>query len=134
MSVFELRVAITTDEFNHLIAFYRDGLGLDPGEMWTDNGRGQLFNAGRGVIEVLDTTHSKSVDEIEVGRHVTGHIRFAFEVPDVYVAVKNAVNYGATLVNEPVLTPWNDLNARIESPDGIQITLFQTQSTNNESS
>lgn len=134
MSVFELRVAITTDEFNHLITFYRDGLGLDPGEMWTDNGHGQLFHAGRGVIEVLDTTHAKSVDEIEVGKHITGQIRFAFEVPDVHIAVKNALKYGATLISEPVLTPWNDLNARIESPDGIQITLFQTQSSNSENS
>lgn len=134
MSVFELRVAITTDEFNRLITFYRDGLGLDPGDMWTDNGNGQLFHAGRGVIEVLDTTHAKSVDEIEVGQHITGHIRFAFEVPDVELAVKNALTYGATLISEPVLTPWNDLNARIESPDGIQITLFQTQLSDNKNS
>ena len=125
MSIFELRVALTTGEFDRLVTFYRDGLGLDPGDRWTDNGRGQILNAGRGVLEILDTEHAASVDQIEVGRRVSGQIRFAFQVPDVYVAVENALKYGATLVHEPVLTPWNDLNARVESPDGLQITLFQ---------
>jgi len=128
MAVFELRVALTAEEFDRLVAFFRDGLGLDPGAMWTDNGRGQILHAGKGVLEILDTDHAASVDQIEVGRHVSGHIRFAFHVPDVHVAVENALKYGATLVHEPVLTPWGDLNARVESPDGLQITLFQAAS------
>jgi hypothetical protein len=33
MSVFELRVALTTEEFDRLVALYLDGLGLGPGEM-----------------------------------------------------------------------------------------------------
>jgi predicted enzyme related to lactoylglutathione lyase len=58
-------------------------------------------------------------------KRISGQIRFAFEVPDVHAALKRAIEYGATLVHEPVLTPWNDLNARVQSPDGLQITLFQ---------
>jgi hypothetical protein len=50
MSVLEMRVAITTSEWDALVTFYRDGLGL---------------------------------------------------------------------------VPWNDLNARVTAPDGMQITLFQ---------
>lgn len=129
MPVFELRVAITAEDYEKLVAFYRDGLGLDPGDMWTDNGRGQLFHAGRGVLEILDTQHATSVDEIEVGERVSGQIRFAFEVPDVKQAVDNALKFGATLVHEPMLTPWGDLNARVKSPDGLQITLFQKSAT-----
>jgi uncharacterized glyoxalase superfamily protein PhnB len=34
--------------------------------------------------------------------------------------------HGATLVHPPVRTPWGDLNVRLQDPDGIQITLFQT--------
>lgn len=133
MPVFELRVAVTTDEFDHLVAFYRDGLGLDPGDVWTDNGRGQIMNAGRGVLEILDTEHAASVDQIEVGQRVSGSIRFAFQVPDVRKAVDNALQYGAKLVSEPTLTPWNDLNARVESPDGLQITLFQAMQPTDKS-
>lgn len=126
MPVLELRVALTTQNFDRLVTFYRDGLGLDPGDMWTDNGQGQILHA---VLEVLDTTHATFVDEIEVGKPVGERLRFAFEVPDVQVALDNALQYGAKLVHEPILTPWNDLNARIESPDGLQITLFQTKLT-----
>lgn len=31
----------------------------------------------------------------------------------------------ATLMHEPIVTPWKHRNARLQSPDGLQITLFQ---------
>ena len=31
----EFRIALTTDNFEAAVAFYRDGLGLDPTDMWT---------------------------------------------------------------------------------------------------
>ncbi len=127
MSVFELRVALTVEDFEAAVAFYRDGLGLDPGELWTDNGRGQMFRAGRGTLEIFDPNYAVNVDQLEVGERVSGQIRFAFEVPDVNAAMQRALDYGATLVHEPVLTPWNDLNVRLRSPEGLQITLYQVQ-------
>lgn len=129
MTVNEFRVALTTEEFERAVAFYRDGLGLEPGELWTDNGQGQMFMAGRATLEIFDPGYANSVDQIEVGERVSGQIRFAFEVPDVQVAVERALKHGATLVHEPVLTPWNDLNARLQSPEGLQITLYQVQDT-----
>ena len=123
----EFRIALTIDRFNEVIEFYRDGMGLDPGDIWTDNGKGQMFYAGRAILEIFDPSYARSVDEIEVGESVSGKIRFAIQVDDVYAAVKRALLYGGTLIHEPVLTPWNDLNARIESPDGMQITLFEIQ-------
>lgn len=125
MTVLEFRVALTTEEWQRVVEFYRDGLGLDPGELWTDHGRGQIFNAGLATLEVFDLAHAEAVDQLEVGERVSGPIRFAFQVPDVDAALARALEYGAVLVHEPVLTPWNDLNARIKSPEGLQITLFQ---------
>ncbi len=125
MSVIELRVALTVDDFDKVTAFYRDGLGLEPGELWSDVGKGQIFYAGRGTLEVFDPAHAASVDALEVGETVSGQIRFAFEVSDVRAALERALQYGSTLVHEPVLTPWNHLNARVKSPEGLQITLFQ---------
>jgi catechol 2,3-dioxygenase-like lactoylglutathione lyase family enzyme len=127
MTVNEFRVALTTEDFDRAVAFYRDGLGLDPGELWTDNGQGQMFWAGRAILEIFDPAYANAVDQLEVGERVSGQIRFAFEVPDVHVALERALKYGATLVHEPVLTPWNHLNARLRSPEGLQITLFQVQ-------
>ena len=31
---------------------------------------------------------------------------------------------GAGWVAAPVLTPWGDRNARVQAPDGMQLTLF----------
>ena len=127
MAVQELRVALTTNEFERVVAFYRDGLGLDPADLWTseDGGHGQMFLAGRATLEVFDPAYAAHVDALEVGERVSGQIRFAFEVPDVNAAVKRAIEFGATLVHEPKLTPWGDLNARVQSPDGLQVTLYQ---------
>ena len=128
MSVFELRVALTTEDFEKAVAFYRDGLGLDPGDLWTHNGgRGQMFRAGRGTLEIFDPEYAAAVDQIEAGSSVSGQIRFAFEVPDIEQAMQRALKHGATLVHEPVLTPWNDLNVRLRSPEGLQIALFEVQ-------
>ena len=127
MSPLEFRVAFTSDDFEQAVRFFRDGLGLDPGDLWTDNGKGQLFRAGRAVLEIFDPQYAANVDQIEVGERVSGQIRFAFQVEDVRLTMERALEHGATLVHEPVLTPWNDLNVRIKSPDGLQITLFQVK-------
>ena len=125
MPVMELRVALTVEDFERVVTFYRDGLGLEPGDLWTEQGSGQIFAAGRATLEVFDPAHAEAVDRLEVGERLSGQIRFAFEVPDVHAALARALQYGATLVHEPTLTPWNDLNARVRSPEGLQITLFQ---------
>jgi predicted enzyme related to lactoylglutathione lyase len=125
MGVAEMRVALTVEDFDRAVAFYRDGLGLDAGDLWTDGGRGQMFMAGRGTLEIFDVDYAAGIDELEVGERVSGQIRFAFEVPDVREAVERALQYGAALVHDPVETPWGDLNARVESPEGLQVTLYQ---------
>ena len=56
---------------------------------------------------------------------MAGQIRFALQVPDLDAALKRALAHGATLVHDPVVTPWGDHNVRIQAPDGMQITLYQ---------
>ncbi len=124
--ILELRVALTTEDYERLVAFYREGLGLDPAQIWTnEQGRALIFEMGRATLEIFDERHAETVDQLEVGQRVSGQIRFALQVPDVDAALERAVAWGATLVHEPVTTPWGDYNARLQSPDGLQITLFQ---------
>ncbi|MEX1071335.1 MAG: VOC family protein [Anaerolineales bacterium] len=125
MTIMEMRVALTTEEFEKAVTFYRDGIGLDAGALWTEHGMAQLLLAGRATLEIFDEKQANSIDQLEVGQRVSGPIRFAFEVADVRAAVERALKHGGKLVHEPVLTPWNDLNARVQAPDGMQITLFQ---------
>jgi methylmalonyl-CoA/ethylmalonyl-CoA epimerase len=80
---------------------------------------------GRGTLEIFDEQHAASIDQIEAGQRVSGQVRFALQVPDLDAALKRVTAKGATLVHEPVITPWRHRNARLQSPDGLQITLFQ---------
>lgn len=125
--VLQLRVALTAADYDRLAEFYCVGLGIEPSATWqAAGGNGILLDLGSGTLEVFDREYARLVDEAEVGEPVSGPVRLALQVPDVHAAVKRVLAHGATLVHETVLTPWGDLNARVESPDGLQITLFQT--------
>lgn len=122
----ELRVALTVKDFDRSVGLYRDGLGLPVVDGWSsEEGRGVVLDAGRAALELLDETHARFVDRIETGREVSGPVRLAFEVPDVDRASKSLEGRGATAENEAVRTPWDHLNQRLRSPDGLQLTLFR---------
>ncbi len=124
--VLELRVALTTAQYERLVEFYCAGLGLAPAELWTDGqDRAVILDMGRATLELFDEPHAAAVDQIEVGRRVSGPIRFALQVPDLDGALERLTALGATLVHPPTVTPWGHRNARLQDPDGLQITLFQ---------
>jgi methylmalonyl-CoA/ethylmalonyl-CoA epimerase len=126
LPVMELRVALTTDAFERSVSFYRDGLGLEPAQVWPDDqGRALILNMGKATLEVFDEMQAQTIDHIEVGRRISGQIRFALQVPDLKAAMQRLLAHGATLVHPPVVTPWGDHNVRLQDPDGMQITLFQ---------
>jgi lactoylglutathione lyase len=124
--VLELRVALTAKDYDQIVALYTEGLGLEPAALWTsENTRAMLLEMGRATLEIFDEGHAAEVDQIEVGKRVSGQIRFALQVPDVETAAKRLIAKGAVLVHEAVTTPWGDTNIRLRAPDGMQITLFQ---------
>jgi lactoylglutathione lyase len=124
--VIELRVAITTSDYERLIKFYCDGLGIEPAQLWNNGqGRALILDMGKATLEIFDEIQAQTIDQIEAGKRVSGQIRFAIQVPDVEAAVERLLAHGATLVHPPILTPWGDYNVRLQDPDGMQITLFQ---------
>ncbi len=125
--VLELRVALTTDDYDRIVALYAEGLGLEPAALWTtEHSRALLLEMGRATLEIFDEGHAAQVDQIEVGARVSGPIRLAFRVPNVEAAAQRLIAKGAVLVHEAVTTPWGDTNVRLRAPDGMQITLFQS--------
>ena len=80
---------------------------------------------GNATLEIFDEAQAETIDQLEAGRRLSGQIRFALQVPDLKTAMERLLAHGATLVHSPVLTPWGDHNARLQDPDGMQITLFQ---------
>ncbi|MFF3248953.1 VOC family protein [Streptomyces sp. NPDC002870] len=124
--VAELRLVVTAEDYEEALAFYRDVIGLPERAAFTSpGGRVTILEAGRATLEITDPTHAAYIDDVEVGRRVAGHIRVAFQVANADAATRRAEQAGATVIKEPVITPWNSANARLQGPAGLQLTLFE---------
>ena len=124
-SVRELRLVVTAEDYDEALRFYRDVLGLRERAAYTSpGGRVVILEAGVATLELTDPPHAAFIDEVEVGRRVAGHIRVAFEVDDARATAAELAAAGATVIAEPTVTPWNSLNARLDAPAGLQLTLF----------
>lgn len=122
----ELRLVVTAADYAEALAFYRDVLGLPVRAVFeSPDGHVTLLDAGRATLELMDDANAAYIDEVEVGRRVAGHVRVAFEVDDAAGATSAAESAGARLVGAPTRTPWDSLNARLEAPGGLQLTLFE---------
>ena len=125
MSAKELRLVVTVDDYDAAVAFYRDALGLpERGSYTTGDAEVMILEAGRATLEIANRAQAEYIDEVEVGRRVAGKFRVALEVDDSAGTTARLAGAGAEVVAEPTRTPWNSLNARLETPGGIQLTLF----------
>lgn len=125
--VSQLRLVVEVEDFEEVVAFYRDTLGLTE-EFFVESEGGALvmaLQAGRATLEIVNPAQRRLIDELEVGREVSREIRVAFEVSDAVSATEQLVEGGAELIAPPTRTPWESLNSRLEAPGGLQITLFE---------
>ncbi|MFE7193894.1 VOC family protein [Kitasatospora sp. NPDC057541] len=124
-AVRELRLVVTAADYEQALHFYRDVLGLpERGAFASPDGRVTILEAGRATLEIADPSHADYIDEVEVGRRVAGHLRVAFQVDDATATTARLSAAGAEVIAEPVRTPWNSLNSRLEAPGALQLTLF----------
>jgi lactoylglutathione lyase len=126
-NVRELRLVVTADDYDAAVAFYRDVLGMPASAEYLseDQGRVVILEAGTATLEIGDVVHAEYVDRVEVGRRVAGHLRVALRMDDAAGATSAATRAGAEVVAPPTVTPWRSLNARVEAPGGLQLTLYQ---------
>jgi catechol 2,3-dioxygenase-like lactoylglutathione lyase family enzyme len=128
MTVGELRLVVTADDFDRALAFYRDVLGLPVvADYSSPDGRALLLDAGRARLELFDRRQAEHVDRVEVGRRVAGPVRVAFEVHDTAAVTQAAASAGAEVLAAPTRTPWGSLNARLAAPADLQLTLFSDE-------
>lgn len=121
----ELRLVVTTDDYDAAVRFYRDVLGMPERASFSSaDGRVVILEAGRATLEIADPAQAEFIDRVEVGRRVAGHIRVALAVEDSRAMTEVLAAAGATIIAEATRTPWETMNARLEAPGGLQLTLF----------
>jgi catechol 2,3-dioxygenase-like lactoylglutathione lyase family enzyme len=129
-AVREVRIALTVEDFDQAVQFYRDRLGLAVVEEWQrPEGRGVILSLGpQTTLELFDGPQADFVDQVEVGQRVSGPVRLALAVPDADAAVTVFEQAGAQVLSPAKEMPWGDRNARVQTPDGMQVTLYQAAS------
>ena len=127
----QLRLVLETEDLDAALAFYRDVVGLHEREAFDgpDGARVVILDVPTATIELANPAQVRFIDDVEVG-HPAAHrypltVRVAFEVPDAAAAADRLAAGGADLVAAPVETPWRSLNARLEAPGGMQVTVFE---------
>jgi predicted enzyme related to lactoylglutathione lyase len=115
----ESRIALTVDGFDAAAAFYGQVLGLELAARWDQPaGNGGIFEIERATLEILDGRMAEGVDDLEVGRRVSGPVRIALGVTSVDATTKAATDAGAELLGPVQDLPWGDRVARVVSPHG----------------
>jgi uncharacterized integral membrane protein (TIGR00697 family) len=115
------------DDYDNVVHFYRDELGLVVEETYEgENGATvMILGAGRATLELSNRPQIDLIDTVEVGRTgVSGKYRLAFEVDDSASVTNRLVFAGAELIAPPTVTPWRSLNARLQGPGEVQLTIF----------
>jgi catechol 2,3-dioxygenase-like lactoylglutathione lyase family enzyme len=127
----QLRVVITADDYEAAVAFYRDVLGLEEQAAFEGEGdaRVSILLAGSATLEIANPAQTRMIDGIETDGVSSPKVRLAFEVDDAQTISEELVEGGAKLLAEARETPWRSLNARLDAPAGMQITLFQELET-----
>ncbi len=125
--VTQMRLVVEAPDLEAAVSFFRDALGLTV-ELDLDGPAGSrvvILEAGRATLELVNSEQKAYIDQVEVGRPVAREIRLAFQVEDAESVTDRLIDAGAELVATPTETPWRSLNARLEAPAGLQITIFQ---------
>ncbi|WP_307812952.1 VOC family protein [Micromonospora coerulea] len=133
-TVRQLRLVVEAEDYDAAVAFFRDALGLPEQAAYSggDGARVVILDAGRATLEIANPAQRRLIDEVEVGRQVAPRIRVAFEVDDGRAVTDRLVAAGAREVAPPTVTPWQSLNARLDAPAGLHITVFEELRTLDE--
>jgi len=125
--VLQMRLVVEADDYDEAVRFYRDVLGASE-ELTVHGEQGEsvtILDVGRATLELSNPAQVDLIDRVEVGARVSPRLRVAFEVSDTAEVTAELIEHGATSLAPPTITPWGSLNARLEAPAGLQITIFE---------
>jgi len=113
-------VALATDRFDLVRAFYEDSLGFPVVAEWDrPNGRGRRYDLGGGLrLEILDNLRERHPMQLQLPGDRT-HI--VVEVEDIVAAHHKL----AAIAPEPQTVSWGARLFQLRDPDGIPVTFLQ---------
>lgn len=112
-------VALVTDAYDAMIAFYGETLGAPTVEEWTRTaGRGRRVDLHGMLVEILDNRRQRTPAALG-GKSARAHL--VVEVPDV-AAARSRLSIATP---EPVVTSWGATLFELCDPDGTSITYLQ---------
>jgi catechol 2,3-dioxygenase-like lactoylglutathione lyase family enzyme len=123
----KLRFVEVVDDYDVATHLFRDV--LDPKvlmDLEGQGGREVILEVPAATLEIVDADHERMVDELEAGRSFDKRVRIAVLVGNLGEAAREVSDAGGEAISVPVDTPWGDRNQRFTTPDGLQLTLFET--------
>jgi lactoylglutathione lyase len=83
-----------------------------------------VLSAGKATLEILTQAEADRVEAIEAGGATGASFRVGMEVGDSAATGAALAGAGMKQIAEPVKTPWGHVNVRLETAEGVQVTLF----------
>lgn len=122
MESIRLNVAINTEDFAEVEAFYREVLGMPVESRWNEaEGPGIIFRAGNGqTLEFFGPPWGARQQ-----KQPAAGVELAFEVNDVQRWHDRLVSAGVPIARELVDNPWGDRSFGIDDPAGTRIWILQ---------
>ncbi len=124
MDILTSRTIIHPSDLDRSLDFYGRGLGLAVAREFGEGpGRGVVFFAGGGLIEVTGSTGRSAGGGAGAPGGPT--LVLWLQVRDVAAAVAEVAAYGVQPVRPPRLEPWGLIEAWVDDPDGLRIHLVE---------
>ena len=109
---------VPTSKLAESLAFYRDGVGLELLEEWSDMGRGALLAASAGAqVELIEQEGVVDTPEprVALGLQVTG----------VDLVYERLIAMGTRAKAPPRVRPWGMYGFGVLDPNGVPINVYE---------
>jgi catechol 2,3-dioxygenase-like lactoylglutathione lyase family enzyme len=118
VSVDELVFVVSTGHYDASLAFYRDVLGLDLVEEWTEFGHGAVLSAGGAArVELIEL----EVPDDPLPRHAPF---LGLKVTEVHVIHERAIAANAPILSPLQERPWGGRGFAVQDPNGIGVNVY----------
>jgi uncharacterized glyoxalase superfamily protein PhnB len=121
LQVRSLMPALTVNDLQRSIKFYRDGLGFVVSEEHKEDGemKGVMLGAGEAALGISQDDFSKGRDRVKgVGMRL--YLETDQNIEEIARKAKSA---GITLIDGPGPLPWGPMGLTVTDPDGFKLTI-----------